>query len=131
MANPMISANFGDALDPRFERIWNEEYNMHPDMIPMLYGMDPHNGRDSHPGKPRGQKPRETTGERKTSVESQGSGSGRKGAERNRADGLPSWLPEVNAAFYKEGMETGLYKGPKDPNLLKELDYLKKKLKVA
>ena len=45
MANPMISDNWADVLDPRFERIWNEEYEMHPDMIPMLYDMAPHNGR--------------------------------------------------------------------------------------
>jgi len=47
MAVPHTSANFADLLDPRFERIFNDEYNAHPDMIPVLYDMVPHNGRNN------------------------------------------------------------------------------------
>lgn len=47
MAVPMISTNWADVLDPRFERIWNDEYNQHPDMIPLLFDMVPSNGRNN------------------------------------------------------------------------------------
>jgi len=47
MAVPHISDNWADVLDPRFQRIWNEEYNQHPDMIPMIYDMVPSNGRNN------------------------------------------------------------------------------------
>lgn len=42
----MAKANFEDILDPTFERIMDEEYNQHPDMIPEFYDMVPHNGRE-------------------------------------------------------------------------------------
>jgi len=47
MAVPHTSANFADLLDPRFERIFNDEFNAHPDMVPVLYDMVPHNGRNN------------------------------------------------------------------------------------
>lgn len=45
MAVPHVSANFGDLLDPRFEKIFFENYDQVPDMIPTLFGMPQHNGR--------------------------------------------------------------------------------------
>lgn len=45
MATPMTPQEFADLMDPRFERIFNDEYNAHPDMIPVLYDTVPHNGR--------------------------------------------------------------------------------------
>lgn len=47
MAVPHISENFGDLLDPRFQRIFSDKYNEHPDMVPMLYTMTPTNGRNN------------------------------------------------------------------------------------
>lgn len=46
MAVPHISTNFSELKDIRFQRIANEEYNKHPDMIPKLFNDLPHNGRD-------------------------------------------------------------------------------------
>ncbi len=46
MAVPHISTNFGELKDIRFQRIANEEYNKHPDMIGKLFTDMPHNGRD-------------------------------------------------------------------------------------
>lgn len=46
MPVPHRSTEFQDLLDVRFERIWDDEYNQHPDMIPQLYDVVPHNGRD-------------------------------------------------------------------------------------
>lgn len=43
---PHASGAFGDLLDPRFQRIFHEQYNQLPDMLPQLYNMTPHNGRD-------------------------------------------------------------------------------------
>lgn len=47
MAVPHTSANFTDLLDPRFEAIWNDEYNQHEDMIPNLYDVVSSNGRNN------------------------------------------------------------------------------------
>lgn len=47
MAVPHTSANFTDILDPRFEAIWNDEYNQHEDMIGRFYAMVPSNGRNN------------------------------------------------------------------------------------
>lgn len=85
-----------------------------------------------NPGRKRGSKPTETTGERQKSVEgSSGNRDRRAPAERAGSDGLPSWVPEVNRRFYKDAIANRIYKGPKDPNLLKELEYLKKKVDAA
>lgn len=46
MAVPHTSTNFSELKDIRFQRIANEEYNKHPDMIPKLFSDMPHNGRD-------------------------------------------------------------------------------------
>ena len=43
---PHASGAFGDLLDPRFQRIFHEQYNELPDMLPRLYAMPTHNGRD-------------------------------------------------------------------------------------
>lgn len=43
---PHISGAFGDLLDPRFQRIFHEQYNQLPDMLGELFMMVPHNGRD-------------------------------------------------------------------------------------
>lgn len=45
MAVPHISTNFGDLLDPRFQKIVNDRFNQLPDMLPMLYTFPPDNGR--------------------------------------------------------------------------------------
>jgi hypothetical protein len=47
MPVPHTSANFTDILDPRFEAIWNDEYNQHEDMISTLYDTVSHNGRNN------------------------------------------------------------------------------------
>jgi phage major head subunit gpT-like protein len=39
MATPHISRNFPDVLDPTFLRIFDEEYDQLPDMIPTIYTM--------------------------------------------------------------------------------------------
>ncbi len=41
MAVPHISTNFGDLLDPTFSRIFHEEYDQIPDMIPTMYTTAP------------------------------------------------------------------------------------------
>jgi len=43
---PHTSGAFGDLLDPRFQRIFHEQYDQLPDMLPELFNMQPHNGRD-------------------------------------------------------------------------------------
>lgn len=43
---PHTSGAFGDLLDPRFQRIFHEQYNQLPDMLGELFSMQPHNGRD-------------------------------------------------------------------------------------
>ena len=45
MAVPHISTNFGDLLDPRFTRIFNDRFKALPDMIPTIFTMPPDNGR--------------------------------------------------------------------------------------
>lgn len=40
-----VSESFGDLLDPRFQRIFNDEYAQLPDMIPTIFGMPADNGR--------------------------------------------------------------------------------------
>lgn len=47
MPVPSTSANFGDLLDPRFQRIFNEQVDRDQldDMIPTLYGQPEDNGR--------------------------------------------------------------------------------------
>ena len=37
MAVPHVSGSFGDLLDPRFQRIFSEQFNQLPDMLPMLF----------------------------------------------------------------------------------------------
>jgi len=39
MAVPHISTNFGDLLDPTFQKIFDEEFDQLPDMIPTLFSM--------------------------------------------------------------------------------------------
>jgi hypothetical protein len=41
MATPHISTNFGDLLDPTFSRIFDEEYDQLPDMVPGMYTIVP------------------------------------------------------------------------------------------
>lgn len=43
----LTKSNFADVLNPTFERIMDEEYNQHPDMIPEFFDMVPENGRES------------------------------------------------------------------------------------
>lgn len=47
MAVPSVSTNFGDLLDPRFQRIFNEQTDREQlkDMIPTLFNMPADNGR--------------------------------------------------------------------------------------
>lgn len=45
MAMPAVSENFGDLLDPRFEKIMHDTFEQVPDMIPKLFAMPSHNGR--------------------------------------------------------------------------------------
>lgn len=47
MPVPHVSENFPDVLDPRFQRIATEEYRQLPDMIPEIYDLVPHNGRNN------------------------------------------------------------------------------------
>ena len=47
MPVPHVSDNFTDTLDPRFERILDEELEQLPDFIPMLFTMPPTNGREN------------------------------------------------------------------------------------
>lgn len=45
MAVPHASGAFGDLIDPRFQRIFHEQYDQLPDMLGMLYTFPPDNGR--------------------------------------------------------------------------------------
>lgn len=45
MPTPAISENFGDLLDPRFQKIFHDRYKQLPDMVPMLYDFPTDNGR--------------------------------------------------------------------------------------
>lgn len=47
MPSPSISENFADLLDPRFQRIFHEQYRQLPDMLPKLFNFEKDNGRDS------------------------------------------------------------------------------------
>jgi phage major head subunit gpT-like protein len=47
MAIPHLSTNFGDLLDPRFQRIFHEEYDDIPVMLAELFSMVPTNGRNN------------------------------------------------------------------------------------
>lgn len=44
---PHISTAFGDLLDPRFQRIFHENLDQLPDMLPMLYSFPTTNGRNN------------------------------------------------------------------------------------
>lgn len=46
MTTPLSSESFADLLDPRFQRIFNGEYEQLQDMIPTLFEMPPDNGRN-------------------------------------------------------------------------------------
>lgn len=46
MATPHTTENFGDLLDPRFQKIFTEQYDQLPDMLNTLYTFENHNGRD-------------------------------------------------------------------------------------
>jgi hypothetical protein len=47
MPVPHISTNFSDLLDPRFQRIYYNQYDQLPDMLPMLFDFPPTNSRDT------------------------------------------------------------------------------------
>jgi hypothetical protein len=42
-----VSGNFGDILDPRFQRIFAEERGQLPDMLARYFNFEPHNGRNN------------------------------------------------------------------------------------
>lgn len=44
---PATSEQFGDLLDPRFQRIFNDKYNQLPDFIPLMYNNVGTNGRNN------------------------------------------------------------------------------------
>lgn len=46
MGAPATSGQFGDLLDPRFQKIFNDILSQYKDMIPTLYGDQPTNGRN-------------------------------------------------------------------------------------
>ena len=46
MPVPSTSENFGDLLDPRFQDIFNNELDQLDDMLPTLYNIPTHNGRN-------------------------------------------------------------------------------------
>ena len=46
MAVPHTSGQFGDLLDIRFQKIFHENYAQLSDMLPTLFAVIPHNGRD-------------------------------------------------------------------------------------
>jgi len=46
MGVPHTSGAFGDLLDPRFQRIFHEQYAQLSDMLPVLFNIIQHNGRD-------------------------------------------------------------------------------------
>ena len=47
MAVPHLSTNFGDLLDPRFHRIFDDQYDDIPVMLAELFNMIPTNGRNN------------------------------------------------------------------------------------
>lgn len=46
MPTPLLSTAFGDVLDVRIERIFHDQYESLPDMVPQLFGMAGSNGRN-------------------------------------------------------------------------------------
>ncbi len=46
MPAPHISASFGDLLDPRFQKIFHEQFNQLSDMLPELFTFERDNGRN-------------------------------------------------------------------------------------
>lgn len=46
MATPHVSGSFADLLDPRFKKIFYEQYNRAPTMLPEMFKMEPSNGRN-------------------------------------------------------------------------------------
>jgi len=47
MPTPHISTQFGDLLDPRFQRVFWDQLKQLKDVLPSLYGTAPNNGRDT------------------------------------------------------------------------------------
>lgn len=47
MSVPHTSTNFGDLLDPRFQKIFSEQFTELPDMLPNLFNFEPDNGRNN------------------------------------------------------------------------------------
>lgn len=47
MPVPHTSTNFGDLLDPRFQKIFTEQFKELPDMLPSLFNFEPDNGRNN------------------------------------------------------------------------------------
>ena len=47
MPTPHLSTGFADLLDPRFQKVFFEQYGQLPDMVPTLFNMTPHNNRNS------------------------------------------------------------------------------------
>ena len=47
MPVPHTSGQFGDLLDPRFQKIFHEQYSQLPDMLGELFTFPPDNGRDT------------------------------------------------------------------------------------
>ena len=45
-AVPAVSGGFGDLLDVRFQKIWNDVRGVQPDMLPMIFNFMPTNGRN-------------------------------------------------------------------------------------
>ena len=50
MSNPHVSTSFGDLLDPRFQKVFYENYNQLPSMLDRVYDFLPNNGRDTWRG---------------------------------------------------------------------------------
>jgi len=46
MPNPHVSAAFGDLLDPRFQKIFHDQYNQLPSMLGNVFDFVPTNGRN-------------------------------------------------------------------------------------
>lgn len=46
MPVPAVSGAYGDLLDPRFQKIWNDTRGELPDMLPAIYAMPASNGRN-------------------------------------------------------------------------------------
>lgn len=47
MSNPHVSESFGDLLDPRFQRIFHEQYDELSSMLGELFSFEPTNGRNN------------------------------------------------------------------------------------